>query len=83
VVEPALVGVGVCAASVLVAVIVGLLLSRGVERLFRRGRRHSPSDESDEPGVVAEVAAEEPDGPPGDSEAGPGEVPAETEDAPT
>jgi hypothetical protein len=79
VVEPALVGVGVCAASVLVAVIVGLLLSRGLERLFRRGRRDSRSDEPDEP----EAAAAEPNGPPGEPEAGPGEVPAETEDAPT
>jgi len=83
VVEPALLGVGVCAASVLVAVIVGLLLSRGLERLFRRGRRDSPSDEPEAPGVVPDVAAQEPDRPPGESEAGPGEVPAEIEDAPT
>ena len=85
-VEPALVGVGVCAASVLLAVIVGLLLSRGLERLFRRGRRDSPSDdpdEPDEPGAAAEVAEEEPDGPSGEPEADPGEVPAETEDAPS
>jgi len=87
VVEPALVGVGVCAASVLLAVIVGLLLSRGLERLFRRGRRDSPSDDPDEPdepgAAAAEVAAEEPGGASGEPEADPGEVPAETEDAPS
>lgn len=82
-VEPALVGVGVCAASVLVAVIVGLLLGRGLERLFRRGRPDSPSDEPGEPGVAAEAATDEPGGAPGQPEAGPGEVPAEAEDAPT
>jgi len=83
VVEPALVGVGVCAASVLVAVIVGLLLSRGLERLFRWGRRDTPSDEPAGPEVVPEAAAEDPGGPPGQPDGGPGEVPAETEDAAT
>jgi hypothetical protein len=43
-VEPALVAVSILAASVLVAVLLGLLLSRGAERLFRLGRRVSPSD---------------------------------------
>jgi len=83
VVEPALVGVGVCAASVLVAVIVGLLLSRGLERLFRGGRRDSPSDEPDEPEMTTEAATDEPGGVPGEPEAGSGEATAETEDAPT
>jgi len=73
VVEPALVGVGVCAASVLVAVLLGLLLSRGGERLFRRGGRDGPSDdpEAGGDGLDAPEAA-------GD---GAGEVPAEAQDA--
>jgi ABC-type spermidine/putrescine transport system permease subunit II len=48
VVEPALVAVGVCAASVLVAAVIGLLFSRGMERLFRRGRRDSPPDQPED-----------------------------------
>ena len=69
-VEPALVGVGVLAASVLVAVLLGLLLSRGVERLFRRGRRAGPSDEPD-------TANDQPDAP----GAGTDEATTETQDA--
>jgi hypothetical protein len=76
VVEPALVGVGVCAASVLVAVVLGLLLSRGLEGLFRRGRRDGPSDE-DEP-AAGNDQPEEADAP---SDAEADEAPAEPQEA--
>jgi hypothetical protein len=69
-VEPALVAVSILAASVLVAVLLGLLLSRGAERLFRLGRRVSPSDET-------EAETDEPDAP--DAPGAPG---AETDEAP-
>jgi len=63
-VAPALVGVGVLAVSVLVAVLLGLLFSRGVERLFRRARGGRPSaeveaedDQPDTPEAEADEAA--------------------------
>ena len=69
-VEPALVGVGVLAVSVLVAVRLGLLFSRGVERLFRRGRAAGPDDEP-------EAEAGRPDTPEAEAD----EAATETQDA--
>jgi hypothetical protein len=46
VIRPALVGVGVCAASVLAAMGVGLLLGRTAEGLLGRRRRDRAGTES-------------------------------------
>jgi hypothetical protein len=74
VVEPVLVGVGICTASVLVAVLLGLLLSRGLERLFG-GRRHRSAEFDDPESAEPEFDdaeppdAERPDAEPQDAEA--------------
>jgi|GEM_PF-4091125 len=60
-VEPALVGVGVLAVSVLLAVLLGLLVSRGIERLFRRGRADGPADEPEAENDRREAAGAEGD----------------------
>lgn len=58
-IAPALVGVGLCAASVLVAVVMGLLLSRAAETLIGRRRpRPTPA------GSISERLEGDVEGPP-------------------
>jgi hypothetical protein len=46
VIQAALVGVGLCAACVVAALAVGLVLSRGLEGLLGRRRRGGPEGEA-------------------------------------